>query len=632
MNQSKLVGIARHSPLFRALGDAQLRRVLKHFRLHRLQKGDYLFRADQHSRMMYFVVDGKLRVEKVTGSNQPVRIASLLAGDIVGEVAMLTGERHSGQVRAVTDAHLAGITKKELDPLLRHYPLLLQNLIRIEAMRLRHNIVREPKLNQELGFILHLYSCTPADHLAAEPNTSAAVAAQKLKNFTMFKRHFLQQAGSSTDALRKAISKTLMKHPSAYLTVNLTTVEKHLVTALVSMADRLIVTTSEDEASVGLAETFLRQAEQKGMQSQLRPLVITVHHASRDNLTTSEIETRLRHTVRFRLKLRRDHWQANDSPGLSIQAMAIARSICDNSQGIAFGGGGARALSEIGVISELERHRIAFDHVSGTSMGSLIAALYAQGLNAREMSEKFKEFLPSDKGLLRYNLPFISFFRDRSVNRILRRVFGKARIEDQPLPLTIIAADLISGQEIRITRGLIWRAVRASMSLPVVFPPVHYHGHYLVDGGAINNVPGNVLREQGVERVLGINCTPLEDNSIREYLIETNLFQLLKPGDKFWNNLKRFFKALRLFVTRPPILQIANRAMMLEGSELIRQKSREFDLLFSPDVSKFGMFEFDRREEIIDAGRVYARAHSADLKRMFRHGSTGSASRDSVAP
>jgi predicted acylesterase/phospholipase RssA len=251
-------------------------------------------------------------------------------------------------------------------------------------------------------------------------------------------------------------------------------------------------------------------------------------------------------------------------------------------------------------------------------MGSLIAAFYAQGLRSREMSDRFREFLPNDEGLLRYSLPFISFFRDKTVNRLLQRMFGKKRIEDLPKPLTIIAADLISGQEIRIQKGLIWRAVRASMSLPVVFPPVKYHGYYLVDGGAINNVPGNVLRDQGVDRVLGINCTPLEDDAIKEYLASTNLFQLLRPGDKFWRNLKRFFKLLRIFFTRPPILQIANRAMMLEGSELVRQKSREFDLLLSPDVARFGMFEFDRREEIIDAGRYYARDHAGDLKKIFR--------------
>ncbi len=617
MKPATLIAAARHSALFRSLGDAQLRRVLKHFHLHHLQKGDYLFRADQHSRMMYFVVDGKLRVEKTMGAAQPVRIASLVAGDIVGEVAMLTGERHSGEVRAMTDAHVAGISKKDLAPLMRNYPVVLQNLTRIEAMRLRHNIVREPRMNEELGLVLHLYCCTPSDYLAAEPNTTAAVAAQKLKSFVILKKDVLKFAAAKTDELRTVISKALLRNASAYLQVNTSTTEPWVVAALISMADRLVITCSEDEASVLQAQQILEKAQLRGRLAHLRPLLTTVHHASPDNLTTSQIEAMLRHSVRFRLKLNKDFWQSGEQQSLKIQCTTIARTICGTSQGVAFGGGGARALSEIGVISELERHRITFDHVSGTSMGSLVAALYAQGLSAREMSERFRQFLPNDRGLLRYGLPFIAFFRDRSVNRILRRVFGKLRIEDLPLPLTIIAADLISGQEIRLTRGLVWRAVRASMSLPVVFAPVRYHGYYLVDGGAINNVPGNVLREQGVERVLGINCTPLEDNTIREYLIETNLFQLLKPGDKFWTNLKRVLKAIRLFVTRPPILQIANRAMMLEGSELIRQKSREFDLLLSPDVSRYGMFEFDRREEIIDSGRHYARNHAPDLKRIF---------------
>jgi len=110
----------------------------------------------------------------------------------------------------------------------------------------------------------------------------------------------------------------------------------------------------------------------------------------------------------------------------------------------------------------------------------------------------------------------------------------------------------------------------------------------------------------------------LTDNSINEYLETTKLMQLLRPGDKFWRNLRRFFKLVRIFFTRPPILQIANRAMMLEGSELIKHKSREFDLLLNPDVAPFGLFEFDRREEIIDAGRHAAHRHDAELKKLFR--------------
>lgn len=618
MTQKKLIDVARKSLLFKSIGDRSLRKILEHFHIHKLDKGDYLFRADQKGRIMYFVAEGKLRVEKVAGSNQIVKIAALTPGDIVGEVAMLTGERHSGQVRAMTDANLAGIGKKELSPLLRHYPRLLQNLTRIEAMRLRHNIVRENKTVPELGFILHLYFATPGDFLAAETHTTSAIGEQKLPSLVMLEKKFLIAAGDDPARVRQRVSKLLLKNPSVYLPVFADDHEEPILGALVQMADRLIVTLSEDPNSVHYAADILRRPQVKSRLALLNPYAVTIHHPSRDNLVVSEIEKIIQMGVKYRLKLHRNYWESDDHRHVEMQCMTVARAITDTNQGIAFGGGGARALSEIGVISELERHHLEFDHVAGTSMGSLIAAFYAQGLTSREMSERFREFLPSDKGLLRYNLPFISFFRDRSVNRILRRLFGKARIEDLPKPLTVIAADLISGQEIRIQKGLIWRAVRASMSLPVIFAPVKYHGYYLVDGGAINNVPGNVLRDQGVERVLGINCTPFEDDAIKEYLASTNLFQLLKPGDKFWRNLKRFFKLLRIFFTRPPILQIANRAMMLEGSELIRQKSREFDLLLSPDVARFGLFEFDRREEIIDAGRNYARAHAGDLKKLFR--------------
>ncbi|MFZ5628633.1 MAG: patatin-like phospholipase family protein [Spirochaetota bacterium] len=617
MKSRSLIDVARRSPLFKGISEAQARRVLKHFHLHRLDKGDVLFRADQKSRVMYFVVDGKLRVEKLTAQQQVVRIASLLPGDVVGEVAVLTGERHSGQVRAMTDAQLAGITRQKLIKVLRQYPDVLFNLTRIEALRLRSNIVREQRRTVELGFVLHLYCTTSVDYQAVQAPLFDAVAAQKVSSMVMLPPAFLNGLAEEASALRQRVSAVLMRHASAYLPLNLAEHPVQTVSALLQMADRLILTVSEDAGSVQRLQRLVAQPALRGKVAMLAPVLSLVHHASPDNLTVSQIEQKLSLPVRYRLRLAKDFWQKDDMRSLHLQCMTLSRIICNTTQGIAFGGGGARALSEIGVLSELERHQLEFDHVAGTSMGSIIATFYAMGLSSRQMSERFREFLPSDKGLLRYNLPFISFFRDRSVNRILRRLFGKLRIEDLPKPLTIIAADLISGQEIRMQKGLVWRAVRASMSLPVIFAPVRHHGYYLVDGGAINNVPGNVLRDQGVQGVLGINCTPLADDSVKRYLDETNLFQLLKPGDRFWANLLRFFKAARLFVTRPPILQIANRAMMLEGSELVRQKSREFDLLLSPDLSRFGLFEFDRREEIVDAGRYHARTRATELKKLF---------------
>jgi NTE family protein len=618
MKPVRFLEVARKSAIFKSLGNAKIKNILQHFRERKLEKGDFLFHANDASKMMSFIIEGKLRVEKVSSDNQVTKIATLVSGDIVGEVAILTGERHSGQVRAMTDVTLISIGKRDLDALFRRYPRFLQNLTRIEAMRLRRNNMRQEPAIRELGFLLHIYVTTPGDYRAAEMHTSAALAAQKLKYFYMFDHNFLDKTAGGVDGLRQRLSRTLLQYPTAYLSVDAANIEPRMLAALIRMADRLVFTVSSDEESVLVASSLLTNPQTKPRAINLKPILFTVHHATKNNMLQSEIEKIFQLPIRCRIRLGKNYWEEDEHRDVEIQCTTAARIICGTTRGIAFGGGGARTLSEIGIISELERHKVDFDHVAGTSMGALIAAFYASGLTAREMNDRFKYFLPNDKGLLRYNLPFISFFRDRSINGILKRLFGRTRIEDLPKPLTIVAADLISGQEIRLQKGLLWRALRASMSLPVIFAPVKYHKYYLVDGGTINNVPGDVLREQGVERVLGINCTPLEDDAIAEYLESTNLFQLLRPGNKFWRNFKRFWKLLRIFFTRPPILQIANRAMMLEGSELIRKKSHEFDLLLSPDVARYGLFEFDRREEIIDSGRHYARTHSADLKRIFR--------------
>jgi predicted acylesterase/phospholipase RssA len=618
MTQRRLIKTARKSPLFRGVGQHRLLGVLKHFQKLRLEKGQLLFRPNQLGRAMYFVTSGKLSVEKTGSHGQFGRVATLMPGDVVGEVALLTGQRHSAQVRALTDTELMGITRQELLHVLKKYPAILYNLTRIEARRLRSNIIRDARKPMELGLVVHLYCTTAADYQAVQSPIFNAIAAQKITSMVMLPPTVFANAAKDFAGLRKRISKILIRHSSAYLPVHFTEHTTSTLVSLLQMADRLVLTVSEDKASVRKIAQLITFPAVRSKIATLSPLLSLVHHASPDNLTQSEIEKKLRLPVRYRLRLARDFWQRDDMQALEVQCQTLARIICNTTQGIAFGGGGARALSQIGILSELERHKLEFDHVAGTSMGALMATFYAMGLSSREMSERFREFLPSDKGLLRYNLPFVSFFRDRNVNRILRRLFGKLRIEDLPKPLTIVAADLISGQEIPIRKGLVWRAIRASMSLPVVFPPVRYHGHYLIDGGAINNVPGSVLRNQGVGKVLGINCTPLSDDSVRNYLNETNLFQLLRWGDRFWANLRRFFKALKLFITRPPILQIANRSMMLEGSELVREKARDFDVLLSPDLSRFGLFEFDRREEIIDAGRYHAREKAGDLKRLFR--------------
>ncbi len=347
----------------------------------------------------------------------------------------------------------------------------------------------------------------------------------------------------------------------------------------------------------------------------------------RRRLLLSQIESGLKHPIDFRLQgsmptihdyYRDDLLVMNQrAQKVSVSMRSLGRWLVDRSIGIAFGGGGARSLAEIGVLKVLEEENIHFDEVTGTSMGALVGALYAMDVTPDEMLKKFAEILPNDSVFLDYNIPLISFFRERKKNRLLKKAFGKTRIEDLSIPFTAVAVDLLSGQEVHINRGLVWRAVRASMSLPVIFPPVKYKGMYLIDGGALNVVPASILKQNRVHKVLGINCTPLEDDSIANYIKQTDLFALLRPGKNFFKNLSRFFALLALIFRRPPILQIANRSMNLEGAELIRSKAHLFDILLNPDVKSFGLFDFHRRDELFENGYKEAKKRLREIKQAL---------------
>lgn len=173
--------------------------------------------------------------------------------------------------------------------------------------------------------------------------------------------------------------------------------------------------------------------------------------------------------------------------------------------GIAFGGGGTRAGANIGALEVLEQNNIKIDMVSGTSAGSAAAALCAWGYDSHFIKEIFlntdlTELIgpkPSMTGLL---VP-------EGYLKIIREHTGDGNIEDAFLPLYIVSADLVSKKQVIFTEGNIARAVHASSAIPGLIKPVKLGDMLLTDGGIINNCPADVLRANGADIVLAINCS-----------------------------------------------------------------------------------------------------------------------------
>ncbi|HWQ90084.1 MAG TPA: patatin-like phospholipase family protein [Clostridia bacterium] len=175
--------------------------------------------------------------------------------------------------------------------------------------------------------------------------------------------------------------------------------------------------------------------------------------------------------------------------------------------GLALSGGGARGLAHIGVLKALEEAGIQPDYLAGTSMGGVIAAAYAAGLKPDEI-EQIATDTSRPRNLLRLaglSLPQQGIFRgERLLTFFEQHLQGRTFAELQ-IPLTLVAVDLNTGQEVRLREGSVAQALRATVSAPGLLAPVEQDGMRLVDGGLLNNLPVDVVKQMGADVVLAVD-------------------------------------------------------------------------------------------------------------------------------
>lgn len=173
--------------------------------------------------------------------------------------------------------------------------------------------------------------------------------------------------------------------------------------------------------------------------------------------------------------------------------------------GLALGSGGARGLVHIGVLKTLEKHQIKPDFIAGSSIGSCVGAMYAAGHSAAEIEDKV---LNSKWMTLNSFLDLAwkgGVIKGEKLDLLLDSWIGVKTFEKLHIPLTTVAADLISGDEVHFSSGDLIPAVRASMSVPYFFKPLSYKDQLLVDGGIINPVPDDIVKNMGADFIIAVN-------------------------------------------------------------------------------------------------------------------------------
>ncbi len=307
--------------------------------------------------------------------------------------------------------------------------------------------------------------------------------------------------------------------------------------------------------------------------------------------------------VWMKLKCLRRHHQVRQGNVADYQR--AARRISDRAVGLVLGGGGARGLAHIGVLQALEEAGVPVDVIGGTSMGSAMAAAYARGWSPQRILEFASKTFTDTNAVRDLDFPMISILAGRKLNRQLKSFFQKIDIADLWLPYFCISASLSDGEMVVHDQGLLWEKVRASCSLPGVFPPVWSDGQLLVDGGVMNNVPMDVMENRcNGGTIIAVN---VGGGGAKGF-----------DDSKHWN-ASGWSLLRQRFSRNSQNKHIANILDVMLWSTTISSKrylqqlvdAGRVDLYLTPPVQEFQLLGFDAYEKLYQVGYEYARKELA---------------------
>ncbi|WP_306173581.1 patatin-like phospholipase family protein [Limnobacter humi] len=532
---------------------AEVAQIAQQAHIRTLNKGEVLFKQGDVSQSFFIIASGQLKGQRRRPDGQLDLSLLFSAGDIIGELGFFDQSARTLTISARKDAVLLEIDQSVIESIGQRSAGIYQHLIRILVARFKH----------ELGY-------------------SATVSTEQTLVFQNLVRP--QGLAESTEALfRTTVSRLAQSEPT--FTVRWVAVDAHdaIQASMPDAPDAVLLAVC---ASTLQNQDWCRRLE-ADLQAldELTPVwILLVHEAA---WVEPNVAARLRslcgpHSRVLHLR----QGQAQDY-------RRAARIVLGLSRGLVLGGGGARGFAHAGLFKALDEAGIEFDWVGGTSMGALVGGLIAQGQGAdwviEQLSVHFKKGLPFK--FTDYWIPRHGFIKSRAADQVYLKAFGQHMIEDLPVPYYAVACNLTLGTPQIFDTGLQWQAVRASTSIPVVFEPHVHQQQVLVDGAMLNNLPVDVMRAQGVRRVIAVDVGMEEDISAH-----------MAQGQA---------------VVMPGLVKSMMRVIELGGLEKARQARHVCDLVIQPPIQSIGLMEFERRAEIIQLGYEAGKLAIEDILRRI---------------
>ncbi len=543
--------ILRSIPLFKNLDDDDLELIARHLGKESYPKGAIVFREGDVGDTMYLVESGQVAV---VGRDAKDTIAFMGPGSFVGEISLLLAQPRTASLQVMIDAELWVLCKKDFEYLVTTRPS-----IALEVMReLSQRLVKTTRRKKGPATTRHITALVfPHQAFGQQREDCAGLQlAQALQAQLKGPIGLLPLPGVKVDIDPMLFGDIVMLDndnlDEAYLAKSLSyqvEVYKHIIIILPEQADPLAQKAAEladTVVSIGQPPAWLAAADPK-----------------------------------------RKIWVTTDS---KADLWRMARRLTNRLVGLALSSGGSRGLAHIGVLKVLLEENIPIDLVAGTSAGAWFGAFLAVGWDTKRL-DQFTEEIKYVTKLSNWDFnipPRTGIAKGRKArDRVIARSVEGRTFEQLKIPLYIVAADILTGDEVVFDAGPLADAIRASLSVPILADPWYYQGRYFVDGGIVNPLPASVLRKRGAGVVIASS--------------------VIQP-------LRQSYGGRR--DQMPHILQIVFNMFSAMEAEMVKKQLPLTDVLIHHTVSAKHTLDFEHINEVVRLGEETARQMIPTIKQF----------------
>jgi len=653
--------ILQEIPLFYGLSAIERNIIKSRAEIVEYKKGETIYDEGSLPSALYCLVLGRVEIYSKDHYGNKKVLEYLHRGKYFGIISLLTNEPHSVTAKALNDCSLLVIKKDDFDFILKRIPRLAIDLSKTLSRRLKRKDIHQ-KTIFESTIISVFSSYSQAGKTIYALNLSLSLVKETRKSLIILdiaprdKTHSLSHRLGISDFPIFDLSGAMADNPQSskdfilknkfgidlicfyynpeddacvgnllgilsflvneyhYIILDLPSLMDQAIFSILNQSDLIHILTSPEPVDLKRTKNLIERLKEKfNFHEDKIKIIINEYKLSKldyeeqSQLLDCNVFATLP-KIDFDLKDK----QVLDEPDseYSKAVRRISRQLGDCQVGLVLGVGVAYGFCHMGVLRVIEEQKIPIDIIAGSSVGAIIASLWASGKSSEEILEITSEFREPKHiwGLIDLTFPLVGFMKGNKLHKFLHKHLGNKSFYDLRIPLKIIASDVKRKEPRVLDKGPLVDAIMASCAMPGVFTPFKFKGEMLFDGGVINPLPTEALWKIGVKKIIAVNVTPSREDVLRQYelikeKIATSIHSDIKQKKFF--SLSRYFK--ESFKTN--ILDNIFSSIEILQSEVAQKEAQLADVVLHPDTSGLYWLELHKSREFAKRGEAEALKH-----------------------